>query len=419
MTPAAREAAAIEIIGALQNTAQPVDRFLRDWFRSRRYAGARDRTAVTARIYDVFRHRASYAWRMGSDHPRALVIASLMHENAELPKIFDGSRYAPAPLNEAEMTALVRPPRAPPPLGVLGEFPDWLETELTRSLGNELLPEVHAMLSRAPVDLRANRLKTSRDVLCWELAALGFEAMPTNFAPEGIRLNTSTGLNALQKTDLFKNGAFEFQDEGSQIVACLVDAKPGQHVLDFAAGAGGKALALAAGMQNRGQIDAFDAQPERMKPIAERARRAAATIIRVVTDRACLAQRYDVVLIDAPCSGSGAWRRNPDAKWRLIPQSLGKLHQVQAKVLDRAAAHVRPGGRLIYATCSLLRSENEDAIDAFLSRNRAFRHVGMETVWNHIFLIKAPPGSIHDLHASPFKTGTDGFFASIMLRVER
>lgn len=419
MTPAAREAAAIEILAALQNTAQPVDRFLRDWFRARRYAGARDRAAMAERIYDIFRHRASYAWRMGSDQPRALVIASLMHESAELPEIFNGSRYAPAALTEVELNALASPPQEPPPLAVLGEFPDWLEPELTRSLGNDLLPELQAMLSRAPIDLRANRLKTSRDMVCRELGSLGFEAKPMKFTPDGVRLNAGAGLNALQKTGLFNNGAFEFQDEGSQILACLVEARSGQRILDFAAGAGGKTLAIAAEMQNRGQIDAFDAQPDRMKPLAERARRAGAIIIRAVTDPASLAQDYDAVLIDAPCSGSGTWRRNPDAKWRLTRQLLMKLHDVQAEVLDRAAAYVRPGGRLIYATCSLFRSENEDAVSGFVSRNRAFRHVAMETVWNRIFLIKVPPESGHDFHASPFKTGTDGFFASIMTRVER
>lgn len=419
MTPAARAQAAIEILAALQNTAQPVDRFLRDWFRLRRYAGARDRAAVAERVYDIFRHRASYAWRMGSDHPRALVIASLMHENAQIPKIFDGSHYAPAPLNDAEMKALTTPPQQPPSLTVSGEFPDWLELELTRSLGNEVLPELQAMLSRAPIVLRANRLETTRDRVCRELAALGFAPQPTKFAPDGIRLNPGAGLNALQKTELFKNGGFEFQDEGSQIVTCLVEAKSGQHVLDFGAGAGGKALALAAAMQNHGLIDAFDVQAERMTPIAERAQRAGAIIIRTVANRASLAQDYDAVLIDAPCSGSGTWRRNPDAKWRLTAESLDKLHQVQAEILDRAAAHVRPGGRLIYATCSLLRSENEDAISAFLSRNCAFRHIALESIWNRVFSTTAPLGSGHDFHGSPLKTGTDGFFASIMLRVER
>lgn len=419
MTPGARAQAAIEIIAALQNTAQPVDRFLRDYFRQRRYAGSGDRAAVAERIYDIFRHRASYAWRMRSDHPRSLVIASLLRETVQPAEIFTGSRYAPAALDKAEMHALATPPQEPPPLAVSGEFPDWLEPELTRSLGSALLPELLAMLSRAPVDLRANGLTTNRERLCQELAALGFDAQPAKFAPDGIRLHTGAGLNALQKTELFKNGTFEFQDEGSQIVAALVEAKPGQHILDFAAGAGGKTLALAAALQDQGVIDAFDAQPERMKPLAERASRARAAIIRQLTDAASLAKAYDAVLLDAPCSGSGTWRRNPDAKWRLIPQSLMKLHGVQAKILDSAATHVRPGGRLIYATCSLLKSENEDAVGAFLSRNCAFRHIAMETVWNRVFSMTAPPGSSHDFHGSPFKTGTDGFFTSIMLRVEQ
>lgn len=419
MTPAARAQAAIQILGALQDTAQPVDRFLRDWFRARRYAGAHDRAAVAERIYDVFRHRASYAWRMGSDHPRALVTASLLRENAHLPTIFDGSRHAPAPLNESEIKALSTPPPEPPPLWVVGDFPDWLESELRRSFGDALLPELDAMLQRAPVDLRANRLKTSRDRLCHELRALDFDAHAAKFAPNGVRLNPVAGLSALQKTDLFAHGAFEFQDEASQIVAHLVAAKPGERILDFAAGAGGKTLALAADMENRGVIDAFDAQPERMKPLAERALRAGASIVRAITDRASLAQDYDAVLIDAPCSGSGTWRRNPDAKWRLTQSSLATLRRIQDEALDHAAEHVRPGGRLIYATCSLLCCENEDSVNTFLSRNCAFRHVAMETVWNRIFSTAVPPGSANDLHCSPFKTGTDGFFASMMLRVER
>lgn len=418
MTPAARAQAAIEILAALQNTAQPVDRFLRDWFRQRRYAGSGDRAAVAERIYDIFRHRASYGWRMGSDQPRALVIASVSRENASLAEIFSGARYAPEPLNDTEMTALATPPREPPPLPILGEFPDWLEPELTRSLGNEVLPELQAMLSRAPIDLRANRLKATRDQNCRELGALGFEAQVTAFAPDGIRLDPRAGLNALQKTQLFQNGAFEFQDEGSQILACLVEAKPGQRILDFAAGAGGKTLALAADMQNQGVIDAYDAQPERMKPLAERVLRAGATIVRTMTSCVSLARDYDAVLIDAPCSGSGTWRRNPDAKWRLTAPALAKLHKLQGEILDQAAAHVRLGGRLIYATCSLLRSENEDAVSAFLSRNCAFRHVAMESVWNRVFSAKVPQASIHDFHGSPFKTGTDGFFASMMTRVE-
>jgi 16S rRNA (cytosine967-C5)-methyltransferase len=275
------------------------------------------------------------------------------------------------------------------------------------------------MLPRAPIDLRANRLRTNRDRVCRELSSLGFAAQPAKFVPDGIRLNPGVGLNALQKTDLFKNGDFEFQDEGSQILACLVEAKSGEHILDFAAGAGGKALALASGMQNRGLIDTYDAHPERMKPLAESVLRAGATIIRSITNPMSLAQDYDAVLIDSPCSGSGAWRRNPDSKWRLTPPTLAKLHQLQAEIFNAAAAHVRPGGRLIYATCSLLRSENEDAAIAFLSRNRAFQHIAAETVWKRVFSTTAPLGSGHDFHASPFKTGTDGFFASIMLRVER
>lgn len=417
MTPAARAQAAIEILDALQSTAQPVDRFMRDWFRQRRYAGSRDRAAVSERIYDIFRHRASYTWHMRSEAPRALVIASLLREQAELPAAFDGSRYGPAPLTEAELHAAAAPPAQPAPLHVQGEYPEWLEPELSRSLGEMLLPEMLAMLSRAPVDLRVNRLRSTREDLLRELRNAGFAAELTKLAPFGLRLDPAAGLSALQNTRLFQDGAFEFQDEGSQIVAHLVDARPGERVLDFAAGAGGKSLALAADMQNQGEVVAFDAFPDRMKPLPDRAARAGINIIRMVTSREELRTvRFDAVLADAPCSGSGTWRRNPDARWRLTPSALDRYRALQGSVLDAAAEHVSPGGSLIYSTCSVLRSENEDAVEAFLSRNRAFRHVAVETRWNPLFSAPVPAGSLHDFHASPFRTGTDGFFASMMQR---
>src|SRR5256885_14206535 len=242
MTPAARVQAAIEILTALQDTAQPADRFLRDWFRSRRYAGSNDRAAIAERIYDVFRHRASYMCRMGSEDARSLVIASVLSQTSpeQIAALFDGSRYGPARLSEAEELAIANPPRGEPPLWVRGEFPEWLERELKRSLGDDLLAEMEAMQSRAPIDLRVNTLKTTRDTVRAELQALGFDATLSVCAPKGLRLKSAVSLSALQRTELFQSGAFEFQDEGSQIIAHLVDAKPGERILDFAAGAGGK-----------------------------------------------------------------------------------------------------------------------------------------------------------------------------------
>lgn len=417
MTPAARVQAAIEILTALQRTSQPTDRFLRDWFRTRRYAGSGDRAAITERVYDVFRHRAAYMWRMASEDPRSLVIASLLSQTPpeQVAPIFGDSRYGPAPLSDAEKHAIANA-RGEPPLWVRGEFPPWLEKELVRSLGDDLLAEMQAMQSRASVDLRVNTLKATRDQVRDKLLGLGWDAAPTACAPNGLRLKAAQGLNALQETELFQAGAFEFQDEGSQIIAHLVGAKPGEQILDFAAGAGGKALCMAADMGNRGDIVAYDAAPERMKQLPLRAQRAGATIIRAATDLDALpSEGFDAVLVDAPCSGSGAWRRNPDAKWRLSPATLEQLHLVQQDILNHAALFVRPGGRLIYATCSLLKWENEDVVAAFLAR-KSFRHIPVGQVWSRLFVCKTPMNSTHDFYGSPLRTGTDGFFASIMVR---
>src|SRR5579872_1445555 len=196
MTPAARIQAAIEILTALGQTAQPVDRFVRDWFRPRRYAGSKDRAAVIERIYDVFRHRASYAWRIGSEAPRTLVIASLLRESANVGALFDGSAYGPPPLTANERNAIAAIPAAAPPLWVLGEFPEWLQDELARSLGDALLPEMQAMLSRAPVDIRVNCVVANPDEVLRELTSRGFQCAVTAFAPNGIRLDSAVGLNA-------------------------------------------------------------------------------------------------------------------------------------------------------------------------------------------------------------------------------
>lgn len=420
MTPAARVQNAIEILAALDHTAQPIDRFLRDWFRHRRYAGSKDRAAVAARVYDVFRHRAAYMWRMGSDHPRSLVIASLLAQASpdEVSALFSGSRYAPASLDGAENVAIRHPPQDPAPPWVRGEFPAWLEPELARSLGDDFLAEVQAMQSRAPVDLRVNAIAARRNQVLNGLRALGWDATPTRYAPHGLRLKSAEGLSGLQQSALFLSGAFEFQDEGSQLVAHLLSARPGERILDFAAGAGGKTLCIAADMCNRGEIVAYDAAPERMKPLPIRARRAGVAIIKPVAQlREIPKAGFDAVLVDAPCSGSGTWRRNPDAKWRLSEPGLERLGQIQQEILNQAALFVRPGGRLIYATCSLLRCENEDIVSPFLARN-SFTPIAAEQVWSSLIVCEMPLFNSHDFRATPLKTGTDGFFASIMLRDE-
>ena len=421
MTPAARIQAAIEILESLDKTAMPADRLLHDWFRARHFMGSKDRAAVSARVYDVLRHRASAIWRMQRDDARALTIARLLREQQTpdaVAQLFDAGGYGPSPLTEDERRAIASPPDGTPPLHVQGEFPAWLEPELRRAFGDDLLDEMRALQTRAPVDLRVNTLRASRHDMLVGLRSLNIKAEPTRYAPHGIRIASAEGLSALQQTQFFQTGAFEFQDESSQIAAALCDAKPGQRVLDLAAGAGGKSLALAADMQNKGCILAFDSDATRLKQLGPRARRAGASIITATSKRGGPQWgdgKFDLVLVDAPCSGSGAWRRNPEAKWRLTSDRLRELNALQAWLIDDGARHTRSGGRLVYATCSLLPCENSDVTVSFLTRNPKFRCLSAGAIWSTAVGSPEPPGTRDNFTATPLKTGTDGFFVCIMV----
>lgn len=410
MTPAARLQAAIDILEGLDASALPADRFIRDWFRTRRYAGSKDRAAIAARVFDVYRHRATYAFRMQSEVPRALVLASAAAEDSDIDALFAGNGYGPAPLSREER-ALLSAAAPEAPLAVRCEFPAFLESELHRGLGEALEGEMQAMLTRAPVDLRANTLKMSREALVKHLTQEGYAVAPTPHSPLGLRIAAQEGLATLRQSKDFEAGLFEFQDEAAQIAALLADARPDMRVLDLAAGAGGKALALAAEMDNRGAIVAHDIDAGRLRQIGPRAARAGVTIIET-TDR-LPDGAFDIVFLDAPCSGSGTWRRQPEQKWRLTPARLGDLCAVQDELLEKGAARVRPGGRLVYATCSLLPSENEDRIADFLARHPGFALLPAASC------LPAPvPGLGEVFRATPATTGTDGFFAAILVNKE-
>ncbi len=422
MTPAARLEAAMEILGNIGETHAPVDRFLRDWFRARRYAGSKDRANIGERIFTILRRKASLAYRMGSEHPRALVIASLLAEGKSEPEIdtlFDGSRYAPAQLSDGERAFLHTPPRDEPPLHVQGDFPQFLESELRQTFGENLLPEMLAMCERAPIDLRVNTLKASREDVLATLQSDGYAARATLYSPLGIRIPAGEGLSSLSRHAAFENGLFEFQNEAAQIASLLADAKPGMRVLDLASGAGGKALALAATMQNKGEIIAADTDSKRLAKIAPRAARAGASII--YTHHITHAQPhglFDIVFVDAPCSGSGTWRRQPELKWRISQRRIEELNIVQDSLLDDAATKVMHEGHIVYATCSVLPSENEDRISRFLQRHPGFTRVSAAERLARMNPTQSIPG-VHDLfRASPYLTGMDGFFASLLMRTE-
>lgn len=432
MTPGARAAAAIDLLQTIDDDlARPADALVAAWFRQHRYAGGGDRRAISALVYSVLRRRAQIDWWLeqaacGAD-PRSRTIAAGVlgqgWDEAELDSAFDGGQYRPAPLNEQEraMAAVLSgkgfddPAQ---PLHVRGNIPAWMEDKFCISLGNAVEDELAALLQEAPVDLRVNRLKSDREAVANMLARDGIDSQPTPFSPYGLRLAGRTNLAASR---ILRDGLAEPQDESSQIAALLTDARPGQTVVDYCAGAGGKTLALAAMMENRGQIFAHDAERQRLAPIFERIKRAGCRNVQVIAEVEGLKNlegRADLVLVDAPCTGSGIWRRRPDAKWRLSEAQLETRMREQADVLESAAAFVKPGGRLVYVTCSVFMQENDAQIERFVGENPAFAPVGHGALWTETVTDgagKCRTGKT-GITLSPRLTDTDGFFISVMRR---
>jgi len=429
MTPGARLAAAIEALAAIVRERRPAAEVLKDWGRAHRFAGAGDRAAIAGLVYDALRRRASSAWLMDEDTPRAVALGMLRRERGldteAIARLADGARHAPAPLTAAERLRLDTATLDGAPAFVRGDYPEWLDASLQATFGEARAEEGAALASRAPLDLRVNTLKGSRDDAQAALADLA--PQPTRWSPWGLRIvlspdSKSPGIHA---EPAFLRGLIEIQDEGSQLAALFSGVAPGAQVLDLCAGAGGKTLALAAMMANTGQLYATDGDKRRLAPIHERLARAGARNVQVITPRrdgselAALERRCDLVLIDAPCSGTGAWRRNPDAKWRLRPGALDERRRQQAEVLDRAVVLLRPGGRIVYVTCSVLEAENGAQISGFLSRHAGFAVVPPDTV--AAALDEVAPAfraaallTAEGLLMTPRRTDTDGFFVSIV-----
>ena len=431
MTPAARVSAAIEVVAEIEARRRLAVDALKDWGLSHRFAGSSDRAAIAGLVYDSLRRKASSAWLMGEATPRAALIGMLHRERgldiAAIAELCNGARFAPAPLTEAEKAELVSNTLANAPAPVLGDYPDWLDTHLARVFGDERGAEGAALATRAPLDMRVNTLKAEREDVLPKLAHLNAE--PTRWSPIGLRVRLSADAKspAVHAEPVFRKGEVEIQDEGSQLAALFAGAKPGEQVVDLAAGAGGKTLALAAVMENRGQIYATDIDKRQLVPIHERIARAGARNIQVRTPRgeadavADLNGRADLVVIDAPCTGTGTWRRNPDAKWRVRPGALAERVKQQAALLDRAATLVKAGGRIAYITCSVLEEENGDQVRAFIARCPGFSvEKPAETAQalgerGYLFA-RAALISGEGLLMTPHRTDTDGFFVSLIRR---
>lgn len=437
MTPGARIDATIELLDEIvSHSERPADLVANAFFRTRRFIGGGDRRAVAERVWGILRRYGQLAWwlnRVG--HPyrgaRAIVAADLILVEAlgmrQLEALFDGGRYRPAPLEEAEFRALRQLeghslPHPDQPDWVRLNVQEWVAPHLKEAYGDAWGREIAALEIPPPVDLRVNRLKASVVQAKEALAREGIEVEPMRYASNGLRLKRRLSVVA---GDAFQGGLVEIQDEGSQLVAALVDAQPGMQVADYCAGAGGKTLAMAALMNNKGRVVAMDVFETRLDRSAQRLRRAGAHNVERRTidsdNRKWLKRQagaFDRVLVDAPCTGTGTWRRNPDGRWTLRPEDLAELVPKQAAILDAASRLVKPGGGLVYATCSILPAENERQIEGFLERHSDFEVVPVGLIWRDV-LASEPPADVARspyLRLSPLTHGTDGFFAATLVR---
>lgn len=443
MTPGARVAATIELLDEIVSHAErPADGVANAYFRSRRFIGGGDRRAISERMWGMLRRWGQLWWWLEKvGHPRrdgrALVAADLILSEgmsfADVAAMFDGGTYRPAPFDEQEHRALRQLdghslPHPDQPDHVRLNVQEWVEPHLREAYGESWGREIAALETPPPVDLRVNRIKATVEEARKALKREGIDAEPMKFAPDGLRLGKRLSVVA---GPAFQEGIVEIQDEGSQIVAALVDARPGQHVMDYCAGAGGKTLAIAARMNNKGRVVAMDVYENRLDRSAQRLRRAGVHNVerRGIDENSKWLKRqkgvFDRVLVDAPCTGTGTWRRNPDGRWTLSPRDLKELVPKQAEILDAAARLVKPGGRLVYATCSVIPAENERQAEAFMERHPEFSALPVAELWPQAVgegvspPMAQTPGQTAPtpwLRLSPLQHGTDGFFAAVFER---
>lgn len=437
MQPAARLQAVIEILDEIETgiaqAGVPADVAVANYTRTRRYIGSKDRRAIIALVYAVVRQRGRHAWRLAEVGlpltGRSLVISHIALNDQDSARHFgDESPHAPPVLTEAEQTAVQTMPAGleGAPLFATHEVPYPLAEGLQRRFGSQFDEAIAALNSTAPLDIRSNPLKP-KSLLSDELRKLEESIEKTTFSPIGFRSSSKLNLNG---NPLLREGYVEVQDEAAQLACYLVDVGPGMSVIDLCAGAGGKTLLLSALMQNKGQIFAFDVSANRLKNAKPRIDRAGCRNIQtkvlpkeVETRNTFLsgfAGKMDRVVIDAPCSGTGTWRRNPDQRWRLRGMGLENLCTEQSSLLEQGASLVKPGGRMIYMTCSLLPEENERVVDGFLQMAGSnWSAVDYKNVWQRVLPGEPPETASSNplcLQLVPHMHQTDGFFVAILER---
>jgi 16S rRNA (cytosine967-C5)-methyltransferase len=421
-----RLSAAIEVLADVETRHRPVAEALKAWGLNNRFAGAGDRAAIGNLVYDALRKRASHAYAMGNDTPRALVLAVAVFDWGETPEelndLFSADTHAPETLSADEVRRLsANDPMADAPEHIRADFPEWAVPSLKQALGAFWREEGRAMAGRPALDLRVNTLKADRARVLKSLERVG--AQPAEISPVGVRIASGerdSRTPNVQADEGYLKGWFEVQDQGSQIVALLAGAKPGEQVLDLCAGAGGKTLAMAAGMGNKGQIFAYDSDRHRLAPIYDRLKRNGARNVQVRAPGAGaldnLVGKMDRVVLDAPCTGSGTWRRQPHAKWKLTAEQVAQRVGEQVAILEEGARYVKPGGTLVYITCSILADENGGQVAAFRAAHPEFEAVSLAPAIEAMGATERVHLSQDGVLLTPLKTGTDGFFVSLMKR---
>jgi 16S rRNA (cytosine967-C5)-methyltransferase len=442
LTPAARLAAAASVLDSIAQGRQPAEAVMKAWGTANRYAGSKDRRAIADRVYKVLRARGRLSWIMGGrEDGRALVIGSLHAIDGlsleEIEALHSGDGYGPRPLSKQERSRITAG-QGELPGWVAAGLPEFVVEDFKATFGERWAQEAHALMApRAPIDLRVNDAAATVDEVEAELRAAGLEVSRTPWSAVGLRVPSEPPPN-IQALEGFKAGRFEIQDEGSQVVCWLAGAEPGMTVVDYCAGGGGKTLGLAQAMKvpdngsavsgmTTGKLVASDVVNKRLENIRPRLQRAGveAELVLIGQNGGGLEDlngQADLVFVDAPCSGSGTWRRRPEDAWRLTAEEVEKLHGLQVRILSQATKLVKPGGRLVYVTCSMLARENEASVDAFEAANPDFRPVAVADVLSAPQLSQAAQAKFAELASgarlrlSPASADTDGFFAAVYER---
>lgn len=433
MRDGGRIAAAIDVLSDVIGRYQPVKVAAREWGKRARYAGSKDRAWVSGLVLDALRKRNSIAHAMGDDSPRGLILGALSFAwDWDIRRIDDAmdEAHAPSALTLQERERLVMAPDVTAEPHVAGDYPEWLTPHMQRAFGEHAAIEGQAMAVRADVDLRVNTLKTDIEKAAAPLRSA--KAEPSRLLHNAFHIparDPSQREASLDNIPAYSKGWVEVQDAGSQIAAAAANAQPGEQVLDYCSGGGGKTLALAAAMSGKGQVFAYDIDGRRLSAIIPRLKRSGAHNVQLLHPSEpdaleALKGQMDCVFVDAPCTGTGTWRRRPDTKWRVKPKSLDTRIAQQDEVLAKASEFVKPGGRLLYATCSFLVEEDEDRVNAFLAAHPGWRQddAAAEAQASGLLtdeglrVVRAGQGPSGSVRLSPKSAGTDGFFFAVLRR---